>query len=413
MDPLYTPPTVSFNKIKNKTIKCLPQYSTPPDFTTFNPQSNSLLLTLPPEIRSEIFSYALAPFEDTSKAYQKHTYWTRPGYSAPLKTHTELLRTCKRVYTETWFLPFALAEHSFYLTARDRRPPGNLSREEIASCLELIRKVHGDDFDFDNGNGTGDVRVFAQLYILEPGDAFQRVLDTGSGLLRPRRVRLTLRYTDFWHWEDSKLLYVDGTWVAKTRFPDCVRAFVVDFESLERRKREVDIIVEQAVERWVFKRKDERVLKARSEDITVSRWTGSSMFGGYRWLRDEVRPGELDYYVKTVTWRLAAGGIPPEMEDECLTIYTPDDLWQLEPPYLGRPAVHEEEMAAMVPQDEFAKSSNIMEWDAHTVGLNVEDGRVWRPCGRTVWRLQLEFKKRRERQALKPQDDSTTLWLTG
>lgn len=273
--------------------------------------------------------------------------------------------------------------------------------------------MHGDDFDFDNGNGTGDVRVFAQLYILEPGDAFQRVLDTGSGLLRPRRVRLTLRYTDFWHWEDSKLLYVDGTWVAKTRFPDCVRAFVVDFESLERRKREVDIIVEQAVERWVFKRKDERVLKARSEDITVSRWTGSSMFGGYRWLRDEVRPGELDYYVKTVTWRLAAGGIPPEMEDECLTIYTPDDLWQLEPPYLGRPAVHEEEMAAMVPQDEFAKSSNIMEWDAHTVGLNVEDGRVWRPCGRTVWRLQLELKKRRERQALKPQDDSTTLWLTG
>ena len=397
MDPLYTPPTVSSNKIKISNKMSTPVLH-PPDFTTFNPQSNSLLLTLPPEIRAEIFSYALTPFEDTSKAYQKHTYWTRPGYNAPLKTHTELLRTCKRVYTETWFLPFALEEHSFYLTARDRRPPGNLSREEIASCLELIRKVHGDDFD--NGNGTGDVRVFAQLYILEPGDAFQRVLNTR--LLRPRRVRLTLRYTDFWHWEDNRRLYVYGRWVARTRFPDCVRAFVVDFESLERRKGEVDIIVEQAIERWMFQRKDGRVLKARSEEVAVSKWTGSSIFGGYRWLRDEVRPSELDYYVKTVTWRLAAGGIPPEMEDECPTISVPADFQQPEPPYLGRPAVSEETMTAIMPKDEFARFVNIMEWDADEVGLSVRNyegyGRVWRPCGRTVQKLryQLELERQEE-----------------
>ncbi|KAL4915033.1 hypothetical protein BDW62DRAFT_212995 [Aspergillus aurantiobrunneus] len=316
----------------------------PPDFTTYNVQSQSLLFsTLPPEIRSEIFTYALAPFEDPSRAYSKETYWRRPGYSAPHRTHPELLRTCKRVYAETWFMPFALAEHTFYLTAQDRAPR-NLSHAQFKPCLELIHRLHGGDGSAEIE--TGNVRVFAQLYILEPGDAFQRLLDTPY--FRPRRVRLTIRYTDFWHWENNRLLYVDGTWVGRVRFPESVRSFVVDFESLERRRAEVDIVSGQAVERWMFSRKDGRVLLARKEDMVVSKWTGSSMFGGNRWIRDEVRPGELDYYVVTVTWRVSGfgsnGTLSASDRENHPTVRVPTDFQQPPPPYTGRATIRETNM---------------------------------------------------------------------
>ncbi|KAL4994520.1 hypothetical protein BDV10DRAFT_176719 [Aspergillus recurvatus] len=328
----------------------------PPDFTTYNSLSQSqspLFSTLPPEIRSEIFSYALSPFEDKTKLYAKETYWTRPGYSAPHRTYTELLRTCKRVYAESWFMPFALAEHSFYLVAQDRAPGSRTSweweMELMEGWLKVLNEVHADG----RGHGQshegrkvemGNVRVFAQLYLLEPGELLQSILDTKH--LFPKRVHLTLRYTDFWHWEHNRRLYIGGNWVRTVRLPESVKTFVVDFESLERRKEEVDILVSQAVEKWVFRRKDGRTLSAKSADLATTKWTGSSMFGGERWVRDEVRPGELDYYIVTAAWKLQ----PPSAADSAseeeidMTVRVPDDYRQLPPPYTGQESIDEWEM---------------------------------------------------------------------
>ena len=47
------------------------------------------------------------------------------------------------------------------------------------------------------------------------------------------------------------------------------------------------------------------VFAAKGEDVTISRWTGSSTWGDRRWIRDESRPNEIDYYLKTVTWKPA------------------------------------------------------------------------------------------------------------
>ncbi|KAI9372239.1 hypothetical protein BJX61DRAFT_534100 [Aspergillus egyptiacus] len=310
----------------------------PPSFTSYAPQSESpLFTTLPAELRTEIFTYALSPYEDPQARYQKHTYWTRPGSSAPLTTCTALLRTCKAIYAETWFLPFALSEHTFYLTARDRAPEDSTSnagsrrrsRTDPAAfqrSLDLIKKIHGDVIE------TGTIRVFAQLYILEPGDRLQQLLDTRY--FTPRRIQLTLRYTDFWLWENNQRLYVDARWVNRVRFPDSVACFVVDFESLERRSGEVDILVRQAVDGWFFRRKDGRVLAARKDDVVVSRWTGSSVFGNRRWIRDEARPGQLDYYVATVAWRLAPEGVEVP-QGECPKIQVSEEYRQPPPPNPG------------------------------------------------------------------------------
>ncbi|KAL2798639.1 hypothetical protein BJX66DRAFT_36158 [Aspergillus keveii] len=341
---------------------------TPLSFTTASPQPTSPLFnTLPPELRHQIFTYALTQCEDTDpvRAYSRETYWSRPGYSAPLKTHTALLRTCKLAYAEGWWMPLAFAEHVFYLTADERAPPrigggaGRLDRNAFERFLKQIHEIRAtrgmDGGEVGVDMHTGPLHIFAQLYMLEPGSAFQDLLNIKH--FAPRSVTLTLRYTDFWHWESNDPLRVDATWVKVVRFPDSVRRFVVDFESVERRKGEVDLIVAQAVAGWVFRRRDGGVLRATMQDVSVSQWSGSSMFGGRRWVRDETpeRPGVLDYYAVSVVWKLDRASLRPapdsglgqgeeEELEECPSIRVPDDFLQVSPPLSGWPSLSENEL---------------------------------------------------------------------
>ncbi|KKK16943.1 hypothetical protein ARAM_003757 [Aspergillus rambellii] len=294
----------------------------PPDFSSYLDQSQSPLFSiLPAEIRSEIFTYALSGFEDTGRLYSRETYWTRPGYSAPHRTCTDLLRTCKRVYLESWFMPFACAEHAFYLTARDRAP-GQLPRDRFAQFLKIIHDNHGEV-------ETGRIRIFAQLYMLEPGGEIGDIMNMKH--FHPRSITVTLRYTDFWHWEENAPLYVDSKWVNVMRLPDSVTSFTVDFESLERRKAEVDIISTLAAESWFFQRDDGAVLTAKRSDIKISTWTGSSMLGSARWIKYEARPGQLDYYIASVTWHLDSR---PEVDwsKPRPELTLPQDFVQVTPP---------------------------------------------------------------------------------
>ncbi|KAJ5597277.1 hypothetical protein N7537_007361 [Penicillium hordei] len=56
-------------------------------------------------------------------------------------------------------------------------------------------------------------------------------------------------------------------------------------------------------DQWRFQRADGTNMFAAKADTSVSRWTGSSMLGGRRWVREEVAAGQLQYYFATVMWR--------------------------------------------------------------------------------------------------------------
>jgi hypothetical protein len=74
-----------------------PSLGSPP--TNLQLQS-PLFGTLPGEIRNEIFILALTQYEDDEEAYSEDSYWYRPGFSAPRKSSSALLRTCKAAYVE-------------------------------------------------------------------------------------------------------------------------------------------------------------------------------------------------------------------------------------------------------------------------------------------------------------------------
>jgi hypothetical protein len=113
---------------------------------------------------------------------------------------------------------------------------------------------------------------------------------------------LTLRHTDWWFWEYDRLLSIDSEFVNACRFPDSVKEIRFELESLERKKDQIDFIAKEMANKWRFRRNDGTYLSAKHQPVDVMRWSGSSTWGGIRWVRDEAKPDTLDYYVATLTF---------------------------------------------------------------------------------------------------------------
>lgn len=267
-------------------------------------QSQSALFSiLPGEIRNHIWNYALAEYQDETQLYDDATCYKRPEYFAPQKTDTTLLRTCKRIYQEAWFLPWTNAEQIFYLTSSDRRPTRTTTPAAMQKTLLTISKTQTMPI-------IQHVRVFPQLYLLENGRRLQEILDLN--FFYPKVITITIRHTDWWFWENDNNLHLDAKWVDFCRFPNSLTELRMAFESLERKKDQIDDVVKQAIEGWVFRRKDDTELSAENCKPEIMRWSGSATWMDHRWLRDETGTNRIDYYVSTVTWRPSSSSVNNE-----------------------------------------------------------------------------------------------------
>ncbi|KAM0321728.1 hypothetical protein ACHAQA_009967 [Verticillium albo-atrum] len=258
-----------------------------------------LYSVLPGEVRNQIFTFALTDYEDPNpeRQYNTTTCFTRPSYFAPRKTDSQLLRTCRAIYKECWHLPFTLKEQMYWITSDDRAPPEfRTAGLELTNWLKKIAELQGEDkVEVDR------LRVFAQMYKLEEG-GMERLLKTP--FFQPRSITLTIRHTDWWFWEDDNPLRFQGAWIksACAVLPNSVREIRIELESLQRKQNQVDDIATQMTQRWFFKRPDGAVLYA--DGVTeVSRWTGRSTWHQQQWIRDEIAPGKIAYYIRTVSFR--------------------------------------------------------------------------------------------------------------
>ena len=263
-------------------------------FESVHKQSQCMLTALPGEIRNLIWTYALSEYEDMSKPYLDNSCYKRPEDLAPRLIDTALLCACKSIYQEAWFLPWANAEHVFYLTSPERKPPRTTSVQDMHQKLEAISETQSDPV-------IQHVRVYAQLYMLEPGRSLQKILDLRY--FNPKVITITVRHTDWWYWEDDNALHLDATWVDRCKFPKSLSTLRVAFESLERKKDQINDVATQAIGSWHFVRSDGVMMSAKSCEPEIMRWTGNATWQGHRWLRDEAGPNRMDYYVSTVTWR--------------------------------------------------------------------------------------------------------------
>ena len=333
-----------------------------------NLQSQSAIFShIPAEIRNQIFSLALTADDDKEKPYTPYSYYYRPGYLYSHKIHTNLLLTCRRIYLEARLLPLSIHEHTGWFF----RGPLGLSQKFLPvekNKRTDIRRTYEECLKKDQLSAICKVHLFTQQFWLEDtwGDkrGWPFFTQKWSDLTH---IKITVRHTDWWYWESAAPLAMDakragrakpndwidvsnpfeaGSWGAAFRNFQALKKFVLELETIERKKNELDKIVPHA-SNWQFMLGNGNVMALNESETKRNGWVGSRYFSGKpepprsrRWGRgpqqdhpsassensartslavagvifDELSepvaslaPNEvLTYYVVTLTWRTSA-----------------------------------------------------------------------------------------------------------
>lgn len=297
--------------------------------TQFQIQTQSRLCTLPPEIRAHIFTLALTADDDASKPYRADRKYYRPGYESHRKLHTALISTCKQVYHEARLLHIWANEHLFWLFDGPWKAIGR-SRNTARWDNWYF------NFDEDQKRAVRKVHIFIQQYYLE----HLITTDARRFPVRTRCLHLTFRHSDWWSWESPpassdrlgicpwrrgrtscqemlaepaqpdldfiKAHMVDGTWGATIAQIMSLRTLVLEFETDEKKKSQLQVVVERA-KAWQFPMAWENFVLEWNGQLEESSWEGiKDLKNDDQYLRE--RPVADDapkrkYYVVKMVWK--------------------------------------------------------------------------------------------------------------
>ncbi|OLN96798.1 hypothetical protein CCHL11_02286 [Colletotrichum chlorophyti] len=244
------------------------QSATPIDCQLQSPLFN----VLPGEIRNEIFALALVQFEDDENAYPVDSYWRRPGFSGPYKSSSSLLQTRKRAHLEGqkgWSGDGAFDRFFDTLTPQQS---------------EVLQYV----------------RLFTQMFWLEDGSCLNRLFRHPN--FRPAKLTMTIRYSDWWFWEDDEPLRMSEYWLAQFCGSPGLRELKVEYETVSRKKKEMMKIVERNKKWRLAIEGEDGPLSAEGTSLVEWKWTGMSRFEGREWLHHG-GADTMEYVVVTDTWR--------------------------------------------------------------------------------------------------------------
>ena len=264
-----------------------------------HPQDISPLFSiLPPEIRNRIFHLTLLEYDDESSPVPFDSYGYRPGHEYRKKHSLDLLATCKRAYLEAYLIPIAATTHTTWGTWSTRAP---LNRSLLA--YHRFQKMN-----VEQRAAVETVQLYAQQFALEALGWESEIItkDEGTHGVLPRRLIISVRHSDWWEWELDTPLCMDElrygiSWRESFKSFPSLEEFVMELETLERRKAEMDIIAE-GVRKWRIDIGNGRVLKTDGIPLKTCTWNGSTILGGG--LPPPEGATSLPYYVVTITWKV-------------------------------------------------------------------------------------------------------------
>lgn len=255
-------------------------------------EASPLFSALPGELRNQIFRLALAPYEDLSEghAYPTDSYWYRPGFRGPLRVTTALLRTCKRVYLETRGVVMGEAEPAFWF---NRGPDHRSGRD---NCNKFF-----DGLEARDAANVNAVRLFMQMYELESGRTLNALMSNANFL--PRKLTITVRYSDFWNWEFYRRLRMAEEWLKTFQGPPSLKELVLECETVDRPSKREELM------KLVHRNKTYRLrlrdgaghLSAAETKLAEWRWQGSGRLGGQVWPHARLND-TVDYLVVVDRW---------------------------------------------------------------------------------------------------------------
>ena len=261
---------------------------------------------LPREMRDLIWAFATTPVEDKAHPYKNTEFYYRPGHTARLKTDFNISLTCRRAWLEAHALPMLQAEHSFWY---DRAAPDARSREWMASLTRLNRKHFG------------KLHLYVQMYRIEGLQAHANslrnyFLPEPSGPaedFQPSTFHVTIRHTDWWHWEDEAPLRFEYGWFqAMLNSPDLRRTetLMLELETLDYKVAQLNPIVRHIrsltsaqLETHIVNEQPTNTKFVLISEPDVTSWSGPTEIDGKNYPQ-YANKTELKYHVVTLTWQL-------------------------------------------------------------------------------------------------------------
>lgn len=245
------------------------------------PQTQSpLFSTLPPELRNQIFELAVSQFEDRTRPFSANAFWYRPGHHYELRTETSLLRTCRLIYYETSVIPIRSATHYFYYNRQSYDLP-------VDNYLHHLARKEQDNLYH--------LHFFASVPLWD-FEYLQKLLH-----LPFKRVTLSLRHSDWLGWKRDTKLWL-GRLNHELLLPHTCQEFALELETLQRKKNELDEIVQRALT-WEFQADDGAMLICETDRLVTSSWIGRSDYNNIRCEAHSPGP-TISYHVVRLSWRL-------------------------------------------------------------------------------------------------------------
>jgi hypothetical protein len=154
------------------------------------------------------------------------------------------------------------------------------------------------------------VRIFAQMYAFQAHSMYCALFSFGKNLV-PRKVIVTIRYTDWWNWEEDAPLSVKGLRphdITGLYWPASVEKFVLELETREGKKKELESIIEE-MKSWEYGKNNGTTLKMeRDEPVREWTWNGPTVFEKGVTYGHHPEGDTMKYVVKALTWRAGKGG---------------------------------------------------------------------------------------------------------
>lgn len=279
---------------------------------TVNPQAASPLFNglIPPEIRNVLFAAILAEYTPSDNSLAFHPAVRRPGHAGPRKINVAFLRTCRRIYLETYHLPSQLATHIFWHAPNTGPPPlgtqfPNIHGHEPESAYFARLAPWQRPL-------VTELQLFTQMFWLD--GSFAPLCASGVLPLGVVRLKITIRRGDWWWCEHNHpfminphrggylaeyiedvareergegIPWADGAWGGALQLLPALKDLEMEFETTMDRRGELEKVVERAL-RWRFPMGERGVLGNGGLGMESGEW----------------RNGEELFCVFTVRWKL-------------------------------------------------------------------------------------------------------------
>ncbi|EME45639.1 hypothetical protein DOTSEDRAFT_43923 [Dothistroma septosporum NZE10] len=260
---------------------------------------------LPKEIRDLVFSFATDQYEDLDRKYSETSFHYRPGHRGPLRTSTSLLATCRRTWLETSQLPIRKSKVTMWFEGHRGPPASEQPKYDFAESWTSLNK----------GN-FNTIHIFGQKHMLERMFHGSR-LNWAHRRIVPKVLRVTMRHTDWFRWEDPLPLEFNQTWLQRAldnQDLSTIETFQLELETLEQNKDQLQLIIDRLMSVQGSPRPSNPVTELkRTEAPFIWHWNGPPNINGETHAA-HAGMARLEYRVAVLTWRASRsspGTVPP------------------------------------------------------------------------------------------------------